>query len=90
MQLFVRHPVKDFDVWYGVLMSEMPRAAEYGITLDRVWQSVDDPNEVFFLLNIKDKATTEAFMASPESVENGEKAGALDGEIYYIDPVEKS
>jgi len=66
----------------------MPHAAQFGITLERVWKSTDDPNEVFFLLGIKDKASMEAFMASPESVESGERAGALEGgEMHYIDPV---
>jgi len=46
----------------------------------------DDPNEAFFILNVKDKASTEAFMASAESVETGEKAGVIDGEVYYLEP----
>jgi len=86
MQFFARHPVKDFDTWYAVLIEQMPHAAKYGVTLERVWQNAEDPNEVSFLLNIQDKASMEAFMASPESVESGERAGAMEGEFYYLVP----
>jgi len=86
MQLFVRNRVKDFDVWYPYFMAGIERGKAYGLSLDRLWQNPDDPNEAFFLLNIKDKPSTEAFMASTESVETGDKAGVIDGEVYYLEP----
>lgn len=87
MQLLVRNTVKDFAVWYDVFMADMPRGKPYGISLERLWQSAEDPNTVFFVLNIEDKAKVDAFMALPKSAKVGELAGAIDGEIWYLEPV---
>ena len=87
MQLLVRNRVKDFATWYGYFDTESEAAAEYGVTLDRVWQAHDDPNNVFFILNVEDVERADAFMARPESAEVGEKSGVIDGEFYYLTPV---
>ena len=44
-------------------------------------------NNVFFLLNVTDMERANAFMARPESAETGEKAGVIDGEVYFLEPV---
>lgn len=87
MQLLVRNKVKDFATWFSFFGEESAAAAEYGVTLDRVWQSMDDPNNVFFILNVEDVDRANAFMARPESAEVGEKSGVIDGEFYYLEPV---
>lgn len=87
MQLLVRNKVKDFATWYQFFGAETVAAAEFGVTLDRVWQSMDDPNNVFFILNVEDVDRANAFMARPESAEVGEKSGVIDGEYYYLEPV---
>ncbi len=51
----------------------------------RVWRSVDAADEVFFLLEVEDRARAEAFMASPESAAVGVEAGVLDGEVHFLD-----
>ena len=49
-----------------------------------MWRSVD-ADEVFFLLEVEDRAGAEAFMASPESAAVGVEAGVLDGEVHFLD-----
>ncbi|MGI9222529.1 MAG: hypothetical protein ACR2QS_15995 [Woeseiaceae bacterium] len=87
MQLLVRNKVRDFATWYRFFGEESAAATEHGLSLDRVWQSMDDPNNVFFILNVEDVDRANAFMARPESVEVGEKSGVIDGEFYYLEPV---
>ena len=52
-----------------------------------LWRAVDDPNNVFFILNVEDIEQANAFMARPESQEIGEKSGVIDGEFYYLEAV---
>lgn len=85
MQLLVRNKVKDFANWYVYFDSENAAAAEYGLTVAALWQSLDDPNNVFFLLNVKDVDRANAFMARPESQEIGAKSGVIDGEYYFLE-----
>ena len=87
MQMLVRNRVEDFSKWRESFLSDSAAAAEYGVTLSRLWQSVDDPNNVFFVLDIADVDRANAFMARPESQEMGVKSGVIDGEFHYIESV---
>lgn len=87
MQLLVRNKVKDFAKWYTYFEADSDAAAEYGVTLATLWQSTDDPNNVFFLLNIENVDRANAFMARPESQEIGIKSGVIDGEVHYLEAV---
>ncbi len=87
MQLLVRNRVKDFSTWLDYFDGDGDAAAEYGLKVAQMWQSAEDPNNVFFLLDVEDVARANAFMARPESREIGEKSGVIDGEFYYVQPV---
>jgi len=87
MQMLVRNRVKDFGIWYNVLMEDQTRGERYGVRLVKVWQAHNDPNNAFFLLDIDSIEQTEALMASPESAHAGERSGVIDGEFYYLDPI---
>ena len=88
MQLLVRNKVKDFSTWRAHFDEDSSAAAEYGVTLASLWQTTDDPNNVFFLLDIEDVDRANAFMARPESQEIGVKSGVIDGEFYYLEAVQ--
>lgn len=87
MQMLVRNRVKDFSTWYPYLEEDSAAAAEYGVTLSSLWRAADDPNNVFFLLDIEDVNRADAFMARPQSRETGVKSGVIDGEFHYLEPV---
>ncbi len=87
MQLLVRNKVKDFSTWYAYFDEESAAAAEYGVTLAGLWQKADDPNNVFFLLDVEDVDRANAFMARPESQEIGLKSGVIDGEFHFLETI---
>jgi len=87
MQLLVRNKVKDFSTWYAYFEKDSAAAAEHGVTLTCLWQAKDDPNDVFFLLDIKDIDRANAFMARPESQDIGVKSGVISGEFHYLEAV---
>ena len=85
MLLLVRNRVKDVDRWRRVFDGQSAAGAAAGLTVVRVWRSVDAADEVFFLLEVADRARAEAFMTSPESAAVGVEAGVLDGEVHFLD-----
>lgn len=85
MLLLVRNRVEDVDRWKRVFDSQSAAGAAAGLTVVQVWRSVDAADEVFFLLEVEDRAGAEAFMASPESAAVGVEAGVLDGEVHFLD-----
>ena len=87
MQLLVRNKVKDFSKWHAYFEADSAAAADYGVTLASLWQSVNDPNNVFFILNVEDVDRANAFMARPESKNIGVEAGVIDGEFHYLKAV---
>ena len=87
MQLLVRNRVKDYAVWRQVFDADTEAAADYGLSVARVWRAHDDANNVFFLLNVESVERANAFMARPESQANGERSGVIDGEFFFLQAV---
>ena len=84
MQLLVRNKVKDAVHWKRVFDEQDGAARAYGLTVVSVWHDVDEPGQVYFVLDVEDRAKAEAFMALPESGDVGERAGVLDGEAHFL------
>jgi hypothetical protein len=87
VQLLVRNKVKNFATWYAYFNEDRAAAAEYGVTLTNLWQSIDDPNTVFFVLDVEGVDRANAFMARPESQDICVKSGVIDGEFHYLEAV---
>ena len=85
MVLLVRNRVKDADRWKRVFDAQAAAGTAAGLTVLHVWRSVDAPDQVFFLLEVEDRARAEAYMASPEAAAVGVEAGAIDGEVHFLD-----
>ena len=75
MKLLVRNKVKAAERWKRVFDEQGEAGRAYGLTVEDVWQSVDTPDEIWFVLDVEDRARAEAYMALPESAEVGERAG---------------
>ncbi len=67
MQLLVRNKVADFSAWREYLEADHLAAAEFGLELVSLWQSMDDSNDVFFLLDVANVDRAHAFRARLES-----------------------
>ena len=87
VSMLVRNKVRDFDAWRRVFDGELDAVRDAGLGVVHLWRSMDDPNEVFFLLSISDMARARAFTADPASAAAGERAGVLEGEIHYVEDV---
>ena len=85
--MLVRNKVRDFDRWKEVFDEGRGDAAESGLGLVHLWRSLDDPNEVFFLLSVSDMDKAKAFTADPKSAETGQRAGVIEGGLHYVEEV---
>jgi len=88
MMLLVRNKVKDFDQWRPVFDSQADAARAAGLNLIQMWRSVDEANEVFFLMEVEDRGRAEAFMNAPAAASAGIESGVIEGAFYFLN-VEK-
>ena len=52
-----------------------------------LWRNAEDPNEIFFLFDVEDRDRAVAFMSTPEAAAAGERAGATEGEYWFVEGV---
>jgi hypothetical protein len=86
--MLVRNRVKDYDHWRQVFDANRRPQDTSGLRLTKMWRGLNDPNNVFFLLEVSDMGKAKQFVASPESAQTGQEAGVIDGELYYVNEVE--
>ncbi len=83
--MLVRHKVADFSNWKRVFDSHSAARQEAGLGAERVLRNVDDPNEVFLLLEVADLDKARGFVSSPEALEGKKQSGVVDNpDIYYL------
>ena len=79
MYMLCRNRVADFDKWKAVFDAQAEAHRDVGMRLVNLWQCVDDPENVFFLLEVADRAKADAFLFSPESAQVGMEADVISG-----------
>jgi len=87
MQLLARNQVKDYDHWRKVFDAQSEASHDSGLKVLQMWRAADDPNDVFFLFSVEDRARAEAYMSTPEAAAVGEESGVLGGEYHFLNPV---
>ena len=83
--MIVRNRVKDFEKWKAVFDEESDSSEAYGLKLENLWRSIDDPNEVFFILSVESVEKAHEFVSLPESAETGVRSGVIDGEFWIVE-----
>jgi hypothetical protein len=88
LYLLVRNEVEDVDRWLEVFRTEDAAAAEYGLSVEKVWQDAQEPGVVFFLMRAEIIERANEFMARPESAEVGKRAGVTGGAVHFLRDIE--
>ena len=83
--MLCRNRVVDFDKWRRTLLSHAEAQRTAGLRLVDLWRCVDDPNNVFFLLEVSNIETAQQFVNAPEAAETGREAGVIDGEWHIVE-----
>ena len=77
--------VKDFAAWKSNFDSHTEAHRAAGLTLEGLWQDIDDPTEVIFIFQVSDLEKARAFTTDPSGIESAHRAGVTDGKIWFVE-----
>lgn len=83
--MLCRNRVADYAKWREVFDANAEAGRAAGLTLVNLWRAVDDPNNVFFLLEVADMDSAREFISNPEAAESGKISGVIDGECHFVE-----
>ena len=83
--MLCRNRVADFEKWKSVFDSKTPALHDTGLRLMNLWRDMQEPNNVFFLFEVKDIDKARAFITDPAAAETGRSSGVLDGECHFLE-----
>lgn len=84
-QLIGRNKVRDFETWKAIFDSHVEAQRESGLVLRRLWRRIEDPNDVFFIFDVRDIEEATAFMNAPEAEEAGRDSGVVEADYYFVE-----
>ncbi len=86
--MLCRNRVANFSQWKAVFDSNAGVAEDAGLRLVKIWRSVEEPNNVFFMFEIASIDKARDFISSPEAAKTGEASGVVDGECHFVEDAE--
>ena len=79
--------VEDYAQWKAVFDANLDNNKVAELRLLKMWRSVDDPNLIYFIFEVGDRAKAEALLSAPESIESGRISGVVDGECHFVEEI---
>ena len=86
--MLCRNRVADYAKWKAVFDSNAEAGRDAGFELVNLWRSVDEPNNVFFLLKVANVDSARKFISDPAAAESGRVSGVIDGECHFVESVD--
>lgn len=84
--LLIHHQVEDYNKWKPFFDDNAGDRAEHGSMGGSVFRSVDNPNDLFILLEIKSVENAKKFTQSDSLKEAMKKAGVISlPEVYFLE-----
>ncbi|PXF31608.1 hypothetical protein WH50_08850 [Pokkaliibacter plantistimulans] len=83
--LLCRNRVTDFYQWKSVFDTMSTERRHAGMHLLNLWRTVDEPNNVFFLLRLDDVEKARSLLSDPDYIRMGWDAGVIDGDYTYLE-----
>lgn len=87
--MLCRNRLTDFGRWKRVFDSHAEAHRKAGLNPLHLWRSVDDPSNAFFLFEVNSMAKARAFISAPEAAEAGRVSGVIDGEMHFLEEIDK-
>ena len=78
--MVAKNTVKDYSTWRTLFDGNAAMQAEYGLHIKGVYQSKEDPNTVFVVIEIDDMARAQEMIKKTQESGLFEKAGIIDAE----------
>lgn len=83
-RLLCRNKVADYDSWWRVFSSHAEAHRKAGLFLEHLWRSREDPNNVFFVFEVRDIAAAKAFMDAPNAAEAASESDVVESEYHFV------
>ena len=87
MRMICRNRVVDFARWRRVFASHADAHRAAGLVLEHFWCDVNDPNNVFFVFEVRDVEKARAFIQAPDAADAAAASGVLEGEYHLVNEV---
>ena len=85
--LIGKNIVKDYSVWRTAFDNAAPMQAEAGMRVLGLYQSKEDPNTVFAVMEVEDMARAQALMKKAQDSGLFDKAGLIDADRTFCTDV---
>src|SRR5262245_14409157 len=85
IRMICRNKVEDFSKWKSVFDSHANAHRQAGLSLEHLWQDLDDANEVFFIFTVADVAKAKAFVSTSSAKKAGRHSGVRDGDYWFVE-----
>ncbi len=82
--LFCRNRVADFERWRAIFASHQVAHRQAGLSLVKLWQSVAEPDNIFFIFEVASIGKASEFIANPEASKAADASGVIDGEYHFL------
>ncbi len=83
--MLCRNRVADFLRRKAAFASHEAAHQEAGVRLVRLWRTVGDPNNVFFVFGVASIDKAREFISNPEAAKAGTASGVIDGEYQFVE-----
>lgn len=82
----VRHKVKDYSIWKPYFDENVPNRSQYGFKKGIIFRNMEEPNELFLLLEWDDMNLAREFFSLEELRKMMDQAGVVDEpDIYHLE-----
>lgn len=82
----VRHKVKDYSIWKPFFDENVPNRPQYGFKEGIIFRNIEEPNELYLLLEWEDLDQAQQFFNLEELRKVMGQAGVVDEpDIYYLE-----
>jgi hypothetical protein len=83
--MLCRNRVENFSTWKKMFDSHARAHRDAGLHLMNLWRGIEEPNNIFFLFEVRDIDKARKFIDNPEAAEAGKVSGVLDGEYHFLE-----
>ena len=78
-----KQTVKDYNVWRTAFDKNAPMQALYGMHVMGVYQSKEDPNTTFIIMEVDDMARAQELLQKAQASGMFDKAGVIDADRTF-------
>jgi len=85
MYMLCRNRVAGFARWKAVFASHESAHQNASLRLVKMWRTVEDPDNIFFLFEVGSLEMARNFISNPEAAKAAEASGVIDGEYHFVE-----